>query len=358
MKKVLFVCPYPMNVAAGQRLKFEPHFKDLEDHGYEITLHSFMNESLWKIASKRGNTLKKIFWTFHGLIRRLILIFSLKKYDCTYIFMNVFPFGPPIIESIYIKLSKKVIFDIEDNILSKEVGSINKIASILKSTNKARYLIINADRIITSSPDLADKCNQISKKNSALFIPPTLEEERFISKPNNNSKKNRIVIGWTGTFSSREFLNIVTPELEKLYKKIKFKFLVIGNFEMENPNLDIEVLQWNSKDEIKQLHNFDIGLYPLPKNDWIAGKSGLKALQYMAIGIPAVCTATGNVLNFIEHEKDGILIQNADEWVKNLEELINDTEKRIKIGQNARKKFLNNYSQKTIFKKYLSVIEG
>ena len=78
----------------------------------------------------------------------------------------------------------------------------------------------------------------------------------------------------------------------------------------------------------------------------------------MAIGIPAVCTATGNVLNFIEHEKDGILIQNADEWVKYLEELINNTEKRIRIGQNARKKFLEDYSQKTIFKEYLSVIEG
>ena len=118
MKKILFVCPYPMNVAAGQRLKFEPHFRDLKEHGYEITVHSFMNEKLWKIASNKGHILKKIFWTFHGLIRRLILIFSLKKYDYTYIFMNVFPFGPPIIESIYIKLSKKVIFDIEDNILS------------------------------------------------------------------------------------------------------------------------------------------------------------------------------------------------------------------------------------------------
>ena len=67
MKKILFVCPYPMNVAAGQRLKFEPHFSDLEKHGYEITVHSFMNEKLWKIASSKGHTFKKIFWTFHGL---------------------------------------------------------------------------------------------------------------------------------------------------------------------------------------------------------------------------------------------------------------------------------------------------
>ena len=358
MKKILFVCPYPINVAAGQRLKFEPHFKELEKLGYEITIHSFMNKKLWNIVSNEGYFLKKIFWTLVGLARRIALIPSLNTYDCTYIFMNVFPFGPPLLESIYIKLSKKVIFDIEDNILSPEVGSINKIASILKSTNKAQYLICNADRIVSSSPDLERTCNQISRKSNALFIPPTLEEKRFIPRSNSMLNRDKVVIGWTGTFSSREFLKIVIPELEKLYKKIEFTFMVIGNFEMVNANLDLEVLQWNSKDEITQLHNFDIGLYPLPESDWIAGKSGLKALQYMAIGIPAVCTASGNVLNFIEHEKDGILIENSDEWSNNLEELIRNSKKRIRIGNNAREKFLKNYSQKNIFNKYLSVIEG
>ena len=127
---------------------------------------------------------------------------------------------------------------------------------------------------------------------------------------------------------------------------------------MRNQNLDLDVLQWNAEDEIEQLHNFDIGLYPLPENDWVSGKSGLKALQYMAIGIPAVCTAVGNVLNFIEHDKDGILIYNVEDWVENLGSLIENTEKRERIGSNGRDKFVRNYSQNAIFKKYLSVIGG
>ena len=48
-KKILFVCPYPENIAAGQRLKFEHHFKRLEELGYEITVHSFMSMKLWNI---------------------------------------------------------------------------------------------------------------------------------------------------------------------------------------------------------------------------------------------------------------------------------------------------------------------
>ena len=89
MKKILFICPYPLKVAAGQRLKFEPHFKQLELSGYEITVHSFMNEGLWKIASKNGFIFQKVLFTLWGLLRRIYLVFFLRKFDCVYIFMNV-----------------------------------------------------------------------------------------------------------------------------------------------------------------------------------------------------------------------------------------------------------------------------
>jgi glycosyltransferase involved in cell wall biosynthesis len=358
MKKILFVCPYPLEVAAGQRLKFEPHFEALRKEGYEITTHSFMNLKLWNIASKSNHIIQKILWTISGLVRRIFLIFSLKRYDCVYIFMNVFPFGPPILESIYVGLSKKVIFDIEDNLLSQEIGSINWLASILKSQHKTKYLIKNVDRLIASSPDLADSCNNISQKKNAVFIPPTLEEKRFVPREDEEDIQGKVVIGWTGTFSSRAFLDLIIPDLEKLHQKKPFRFMVIGNFEMQNTNLDLEVVQWNADDEIKQLHNFNIGLYPLPANDWVSGKSGLKALQYMALGIPAVCTAVGNVINFIEHDKDGILIYNTEDWISSLEILIENSEKRNQIGKNARMKFIKNYSQNAIFQEYLSVIEN
>jgi glycosyltransferase involved in cell wall biosynthesis len=178
--------------------------------------------------------------------------------------------------------------------------------------------------------------------------------EKKIDK--DNSKITRI--GWTGTFSSREFLELIIPQLESLYQRKKFKLVVIGNFEMKNPNLDLEVIQWNSESEIQQLHEFDIGLYPLPAKDWVNGKSGLKALQYMAIGIPAVCTAIGNVENFIEHDKNGILIYNHAEWEVSLYNLINNPRKREEIGRSARATFLKNFSQESILKKYLTAIEG
>lgn len=120
----------------------------------------------------------------------------------------------------------------------------------------------------------------------------------------------------------------------------------------------MEVIQWNEDQEIEQLQNFDIGLYPLPKNSWVSGKSGLKAMQYMAIGIPAVCSAVGNVLTFIDHGKNGVLVFEKDQWLSALSDLIDDVDKRKNIGIKAREKFIQEFSQDAIFKKYLNLIES
>lgn len=356
MKKILFICPYPTNVAAGQRLKFEPHFTKIEALGYDVTVHNFMTLKLWNIISKEGNTIQKILGTFLGFIKRFKLIFSLKHYDCVYIFMNVFPFGPPILESLYVKFSKKVIYDLEDNLLSPEEGSVNWLASILKSKTKPIFLIKNANYIIASSPELAKQCSNISRKSNVEFIPPTLDEQRFIPQRKKNHS-DQIVIGWTGTFSSKHFLEEIMSHLEQLYQVRKFKLMVIGNFKITNENLDLEVIEWNEDQEIEQLQKFDIGLYPLPHNNWVSGKSGLKAMQYMAIGIPAVCSAVGNVLTFVDHNKNGILISDQNQWINELRDLIDHAEKRDRIGNNARKKFLQTFSQDAIFRKYQRLIE-
>jgi glycosyltransferase involved in cell wall biosynthesis len=354
-KKILFVCPHPQNVAAGQRLKFEPHFNFLKEQGYSVKQSCFMSKRLWDIAYEPGNYLKKFFLIITGLIERVFLLFHLYRFDIVYIHMNVFPFGPAILERLFRRFSKKLIFDIEDNIISSPPKGRNRLADLLKSKSKYEYLIKKSNVVIASTPALANKCNEIAGQDKSVFIPPTLDDERFV--PRITSVKNeRLTIGWTGTFSSKQYLDIVLPSLESLYRERDFKVKIIGNFEITNPALDLEVVQWNEKEEINQLHDIDIGLYPLPEDDWVSGKSGLKAMQYMAIGIPAVSTAVGNVLNIIEDEVDGILVYEENEWKQKLKILLDDEMKRNIIGKNARKTFLSKYSRRKISRLYLQTL--
>ena len=68
--------------------------------------------------------------------------------------------------------------------------------------------------------------------------------------------------------------------------------------------------------------------------------SPMKILEYMAMGKTVVAPDTSNIRDIISHGKDGILFQ-AEEvgsLTKALNEVVNDSELRMELGKNARKK--------------------
>lgn len=353
MKKILVICPYPRDVQAGQRIKFEPHFNEIHNKKCKITYSPFMNIKMWNILYKDGYFFKKFIYTLFGYLKRIKDIFFLYKYDTVYIFLWVTPFGGFLFEFIYRILSKTIVYDIEDNILKNE--SNNKININLRSTSKIKYLVKNSDKIICSSPNLKSKCSLISKKNNCFFIPPSLNLQRYI--PKKNYLNSILTIGWTGTFSSKKYLDIVLPILEKLSKIRKFKFVIISNFHFDSKNLKIDFIKWNKKTEINDLNNFDIGIYPLTNDDWILGKSGLKAMQYMALGIPSISSNFGNVTNFIDNYNNGILVNDEKEWYNALLYLLDNPDIRKQIGINGRETIKNNFSFNNIQSKYLKILE-
>ena len=139
-------------------------------------------------------------------------------------------------------------------------------------------------------------------------------------------------------------------------KYISIEFLVIGNFDYELNGVNLEVIKWKKKTEIEDLHTFDIGVYPLIKDQWALGKGALKAMQYMAIGIPTVATNYGTNPQVIDNNENGILVDSSKEWLEKLEYLILNPNERERIGINARKKIVNYYSVKSLEHLYLEVL--
>ena len=78
----------------------------------------------------------------------------------------------------------------------------------------------------------------------------------------------------------------------------------------------------------------------------------------MAIGIPTVATDVGTSSDIIENMKDGILVNNDDDWISALKYLISNPNARKQMGNNARKKIESFYSTEVIKYKYLNVFES
>ncbi|PCH68746.1 MAG: hypothetical protein COC01_03150 [Bacteroidetes bacterium] len=132
------------------------------------------------------------------------------------------------------------------------------------------------------------------------------------------------------------------------------KIKVIGDKNYNNDELDIIGIDWNKDDEIKELSSFDIGIMPLPNDEWSNGKCGLKGLQYMALEMPSIMSPVGVNNEIINDGINGFLATTVDEWVEKLSLLINSQELRERIGKEARQTVLERYSVESQKSKYLT----
>ena len=357
MSKILVICPFPVGVAAGQRLKYEQYFDSWEEEGYQVTVSPFMDQHLWDIAYKKGHFFSKILGTLRGYLIRSKDIFRLSSFDMVYVFMWVTPLGSSFYERLFHFFAKRLIYDIEDNILQETGNEINPIVKLIKSPFKTKFLIKNADHVITSTPALNNYCLNLNIKKQCTYISSSIDTDNFI--PVNKYSNNEIVtVGWTGTFSSKEYLDILRDVFINLSKRCDFKLRVIGNFEYDLPGVDLDVIKWSREREVEDLQGIDIGVYPLPFNDWVSGKSGLKAIQYMAFGLPTIATEVGHTPKIINHNKNGWLVKSKEEWIYALEKLIKNPTLRRQLGEEARATVLANFSKHVIKSKYLSILNS
>lgn len=359
-KKILVLCPYPVNCAPSQRLKFEQYYDYFEENGYEVNVSSFVTPKFWQILYKKGYFVFKAYYTFIGYFIRFKDLFRLRQYDIVYIHLWVTPLGPPLFERIVRLLSKKIIYDIDDMIFLGHSSDANKSYKVLKGTRKMTFLMRISDHVITCTPVLDKFVRKFNPKTTD--ISSTINTEIYKLKKYEAFNKP-IIIGWSGSHSTSIYLKILEPVFNELLNlNIDFKVLVIGdkNFSFKNKNIPIESIPWDLENEVKELMRFDIGVYPLPFEQWVYGKSGLKALQYMALGIPTIATSIGANYRIIKHGENGFLVEKNEiqKWVEYILLIINNIDLAREIGNNARKTVLENFSVRANREKYLNVIKS
>lgn len=340
--KILFLSPYPENVAPSQRLKYEQYYKALSEKGFEITTSSFISGPFWKIIYKPGNFIKKAFYSAEGYFRRIKDLFRAGYYDVVYVHLWGTPFGAPVYEWLLTKFCKRLVYDIDDLVYLKNTGSkAHPLVSIIKGRNKPLFLMKHADHVITCTPYLDKFVRQYNENTTDISSTVDTDAYQPVNLYTNNQK---ITLGWSGSVSTAKYFYLLEKILKRLKEKYEFDILVMGDPDVRIEGLNIKALAWSQEIEIPTIQKFDIGLYPLPDEEWVYGKSGLKAIQYMAFGIPTVAQAIGANFRVIENDVSGFLVSNEDEWVDALSKLIENADLRRRIGQAARQRVLQQFS--------------
>jgi L-malate glycosyltransferase len=355
-KKLLVICPHPVDYVPGQRLKYEQYFNHWQQNGYSLTVKSFFSESVQKVLYKKGYFLVKILGTVAGYLKRFFQLLTIRRYDTVYVFLWVTPFGPPLFEWLVCKLAKRVIYDIDDLVFLKHKVAEPWYAYFLKGRQKPIYLMKKAAHVITCTPYLDEFARQYNANTTD--ISSTINTATYLPV-NTYTNSQKITLGWSGSHSTIRMLKLIIPVLLELKKQTDFKLIVMGSADFEIPGIEVEAYAWSEEIEIPTLQKIDIGLYPLPLNEeWVKGKSGLKALQYMALAIPTIATNVGCNNRVIEEGISGFLVTTEAEWIKQLLLLINDPALRKAIGQAGRKRVEQYYSINANEPVYLSILNG
>jgi glycosyltransferase involved in cell wall biosynthesis len=293
----------------------------------------------------------------NGFFRRRRDISRAKEYDIIFIQREAFMTGSLYFEKQLRKSGKKMVFDFDDAVWLPNVSEGNIKYEWLKDPGKTSRLIAMTDLVIAGNTYLAEYARQFNK--NILVLPTTIDTDYHIRK-SSFKLKDQVCIGWTGSHTTIQHFERAVPVLKKLREKFRDRiyFKVIGDSTYENKELGVSGLPWKFESEIEDLSEIDIGIMPLPDDDWARGKCGLKGLQYMALEIPCVMSAVGVNSEIVSDGINGFLANTENDWYEKMSLLITDPELRKKIGSESRKTVLEKYSVNSQKDKYLACLKS
>jgi glycosyltransferase involved in cell wall biosynthesis len=276
-----------------------------------------------------------------ALIRRISEGFSLRQYDAILIHRAACLVGPAFIERLIAMLGRPILFDFDDAIHLLDTSAANRRFGWLKFPSKTAALCKLSTHVVVGNTYLAEYARL---RNPNVTVIPSSVDTRFYQPQPKKKPEGRIIVGWTGSTTSLNHLEMFAPVLRDLIALNDVEIRVHTDRQPVLPGVPFVWSRWSAETEVEEISKFDIGIMPLPDNQWTRGKCAMKALLYMALGIPAVCSAVGANSELIEHGENGLLSATPEEWLANIGVLVNDSSLRERLGRAGRQTVEERYS--------------
>jgi glycosyltransferase involved in cell wall biosynthesis len=357
-KDILFLGLHRPNRSPSQRYRIEQFLPYLKKENITFSYEYLLNETMDAHFYSKGAVFSKIWIVILSFIKLIrIAFFTSKQFSIVFVQREAFMLGTSFFEK---QIAKNAIlfFDFDDSIWLSNVSEANKKWSFLKNPNKTKEIIQASSEVIVGNNYLANYAWQFTKKVNVI---PTCVDQNEYKRSHALSKKehNRVCIGWSGSQTTIEHFKLALPMLEKLKNKYgnKIYFKVMGDGTFYYEPLNIQGITWNKNTEIEVLEEFDIGIMPLPQDEWSKGKCGLKALVYLSMGIPAVIEDFGANQEIIQNAENGYLASGLEDWVDKLSVLIDNFEHRVEIGEKGHQSYLKSYSIQAHQKGFIDLIK-
>ncbi len=331
----------------------------LECAGFSCTVRPFASRGLFR-AIQAERLAPKLLLTPLCYVRRMLCLAAISHYDGVIVHRGIFPFLWPALEKMVIRRHAKVIFDFDDAIhIGHRDTQATKYPWIyrLKYGPSVNQILRECAHVIAGNWTLAEHALQFNSEVS--IIPTVVDLDQYAYQPP-RIPNGLLTIGWVGSRSTSPYLLEIEAALRRLGEahagKIRFRFYGHPSRKLNLPNC--ESLPFSLTSEIDDLRTFDIGIMPVPDNEWTRGKCAFKAIQYMALGIPTVTSPVGMAAELVQHNVNGFWARTPEEWFEALNRLACDAKLRRQFAEAGRKTVESSYALQTWGPRFVDLLDN
>jgi glycosyltransferase involved in cell wall biosynthesis len=250
-----------------------------------------------------------------------------------------------------------VVYDFDDALFVGDVSAANRSIARFKMPEKISRIVAKATITTAGNEWLAAWARRYS--SAVEVIPTTIDVDQY--RTVHREPAEHVVVGWSGSKTTVRHLQTIEGALRRALSESRVSLSVVGDRSYTVGGLDddglVRARDWVEASELDDLGSFDIGLMPLPDEDWSRGKCGLKALQYMAMEVVPIVSPIGVNREIVQHGENGLIATGDDEWVAAIQQLASDAQLRRRLGRAARATVVERYSGKAWAPRFLQVLE-
>jgi glycosyltransferase involved in cell wall biosynthesis len=341
--RLLVLSPLPIE-GAGCRFRIAQFIPYLEANGFDVTLSPLFTTNFFRLVYRPGRYIRKTLAFAALAAKRLATLPAAARYDVVFMYREIFPVGPAIVEPMLAAAGPPIVFDFDDAIFLPNVSDANRHIAALKYPGKVGAIIHRSAHVIAGNSYLADYAHRFN--DAVTVIPTCVDTRRFVPRDRTGAAAaDRAVIGWIGSPTTAMYLAGLAGVLRRLAERRPFTLRVSGVEERFSiPGVAVETVPWTLDSEVALFNGCDVGIYPLTDDEWSRGKCGFKAIQFMACGVPVVASAVGVNREIIDDGVNGFLAADDDEWVAKLTRLLDDAELRRTLAAAGRQTIERSFS--------------
>jgi glycosyltransferase involved in cell wall biosynthesis len=341
--KVLALTPVPAEGAAT-RFRLMQLRALLAERDIQVTIRPFMDSKTFVGLYQRSALPRTIVGLAGAAVRRLGDVWRARRYDALLVMREAMIFGPPIVEWAAAHAGRcPLVLDLDDaTYVAYDSPTYGRLARWLKWPGKTNKLIDMATAVTCGNRVVAE---YVERRGGRTWLVPTVVDLELFT-PRVNQERPRVpVVGWIGSHSTFPYLQSLAPVLQELALEEQFRLKIVGSGGAEGsfPGVDVEYAPWELDREVADFQSIDIGLYPLSGGSWSSGKSGLKAIQYMAVGVPYVASPIGAAGEIGEEGTTHFAARTSTEWHQALRRLLADSRLRNQMGLAGREHVVQHY---------------